>query len=117
MFWENSYLLPYVQLQQIRGLQRNCDFSGRPGYTELYGNYTCVTTYSSDDFDDSNYQGQDYVVENKVVAARGIIYSFYREGYFKNIQVKNSTTQAGLNQTYWAQLIDQNLIQPRWIDN
>eukprot|EP00347_Sterkiella_histriomuscorum_P019102 403342941 len=111
MFWDSNYLLPFVQFQQIRGQSRSCDFSGRDGFTELYGNQSCVTTYASGDYDTNKFQGINYVEENKVVSARGQIYTFQRIGHFKNVQVRDDNSNF-----QWSQAIDQNIIQPNWLD-
>jgi hypothetical protein len=49
IYWQDNIVLPYIQLQQIRGVDRECDYTGRPGFTNYYSTMptTCLTTYQS----------------------------------------------------------------------
>ncbi|CDW72445.1 UNKNOWN [Stylonychia lemnae] len=110
LFWESNAVLPYIQLQQIRGQNRTCDFSSRPGFSDIYQNQSCFTTYQSGDYNESNFQNSSFTVENRIVTSRGQIFTYYNQGFYKSL--KYNFTKEG----DWETILNENLIKPNWID-
>ena len=98
-----------MQVQQIRGIQQPCDFSGRPGFSAVYGNLTCVPPYQRmTNWDSQPFEGMNYTDHHNPAEAQGQIQSYPEAGYFKAFAV---------NVTTWASVIQAELIDSGFVDS
>jgi hypothetical protein len=97
-----------LRVQQIRGMSRQCDYTGRPGFAEIYSKKQCVSPYSrfgervKDQFQNITYKEYYNPIESQ-----GMIDSYPVNGYFKYLR---------LNQSTWVETIEKEIKAKHFID-